>query len=558
MDKRFLLFLIITVLLMAVYPFLIERLGLVPAGGPIEQEREDPHDASPSTPDSSPAPLPSPSPVRPLLKPAEEKTVSVDTPLYRAEFGTRGGVLLRWELKNYLNKEHTEPIVLYKASENGIPPFSILIDDPALNEKFLGDLYAVDGGNLVLGPEHPTGEIAFRFKDRESGGEIVKRLVFSQDNYRMVLDLEVLGVEGPVRVAVGTNFGITDWGTAGGFIGFIGPITLIDGRLEKDSPSKLESPVRHEGPIGWTAQADKYFLAAAMPVDGRAVRVSASGPELVNTEVEFAPKKNGSYRVVFYAGPKEHDRLAALGVHLEKTVDFGWFIYGSWAIVRFLAEPLFYILRFLHGFTGNYGISIILLTVGVRVLFIPLTHKSYRSMKSMQVLQPQLQALQKKFKEDKQRLQKEMMALYQKNKVNPVGGCLPMLLQIPVFVALFNVLYNTIELRQAPFYFWIRDLSDKDPLYVLPVIMGLTMLIQQKIQPTTMEPAQARMMLLLPVFMTFLFLTFPSGLVLYMITNNVLTVAQQFITMKYLDEPHEKEPGKNHTEKAGSPERSRS
>jgi YidC/Oxa1 family membrane protein insertase len=165
-------------------------------------------------------------------------------------------------------------------------------------------------------------------------------------------------------------------------------------------------------------------------------------------------------------------------------------------------------------------------------------------MKDMQSLQPQLQGLQKKFKDDKQRLQREMMELYQKHKVNPLGGCLPMLLQIPVFVALFNVLYTTIEIRQAPFLFWVQDLSDKDPYYLLPILMGLTMVIQQKIQPTTMDPIQAKLFLMMPVLMTFLFLSFSSGLVLYMLTNNVLTISQQYFTMKYFEKPHENTSGK--------------
>ncbi|MBI3994749.1 MAG: membrane protein insertase YidC, partial [Nitrospirae bacterium] len=286
--------------------------------------------------------------------------------------------------------------------------------------------------------------------------------------------------------------------------------------------------------------------------DATAAVVSRTTPTEVNAAIEFRSAGPGSTarQVLLYAGPKEHRRLQALGVKLEETVDFGWFIYGSWAIVRFIARPLFHILQFFHGFTGNYGAAIVLLTVGVRVIFIPLSHKSYRSMKDLQVLQPQLQVLQKKHKDDKQRLQREMMELYQKNKVNPLGGCLPMLLQIPVFVALFNVLYTTIEIRQAPFILWIQDLSDKDPYFVLPILMGLTMLIQQKMQPTTMDPMQAKLFLLMPVFMTFLFLNFSSGLVLYMLTNNVLTIGQQYFTMKYFERPHEKDTGKTESGKA--------
>src|SRR5207302_715059 len=184
--------------------------------------------------------------------------------------------------------------------------------------------------------------------------------------------------------------------------------------------------------------------------------------------------------------------------------------------------------------THNYGVAIILITVFIKLLLAPLAYKSYKSMKAMAAVQPEMMALQKKYADDRERLNKELMKFYKERKVNPVGGCLPMFFQIPVFVALFNILYMTIELRQAPFILWVKDLSVQDPYYVLPILMGATMFIQQKIQPTTMDPKQAQIMLLLPVFLTFLFITFPAGLVLYWLTNNVLTIAQQVITDRYL------------------------
>ncbi|HEY5648437.1 MAG TPA: membrane protein insertase YidC, partial [Nitrospiria bacterium] len=309
----------------------------------------------------------------------------------------------------------------------------------------------------------------------------------------------------------------------------------------KDDPADIDGELRHRGTIHWTALQDKYFVAAAIPDQPATAVVWRPNPETVEAGLEFdVSRKGGTSSLMVFAGPKEHDRLKSLGVQLEELIDFGWFMFGSWGIVRFLAEPLFYVLRFFDGYTGNYGVSIILLTVCVRIIFIPLTHKAYSSMKNMQVLQPQLKVLQNKYKDDKQKLQKEMLALYQENKVNPLGGCLPMLLQIPVFVALFNVLYNTIELRQAPFYLWIHDLSLRDPFFVFPVVMGATMVLQQKIQPTTLEPTQAKIMLMMPVVITFLFLSFPSGLVIYMLTNNVLTITQQYFTMKHFDKTHAK------------------
>ncbi len=306
----------------------------------------------------------------------------------------------------------------------------------------------------------------------------------------------------------------------------------MDGKVEKDKIDKIEGKAQHFGRTRWTALQDKYFISALLPRGEIETRVVTQklGEERVTVALELPEK---TMELTLYAGPKEHERLKALNAHLDEAIDFGWFIYGSWSLVRLVAKPLFSILNFFYQYSHNYGFSIILLTILIKVLFIPLTHKSYTSMKAMQGIQPQMQALQKKYKNDKERLNKEMLSLYKTNKVNPLGGCLPIFLQIPVFIALFNILYTTIELRQAPFILWITDLSDKDPFYVLPIIMGATMFIQQKIQPTPMDPRQAKIMLFLPLIFTFLFLNFSSGLVLYWMTNNILTIAQQYITVRF-------------------------
>ena len=239
-------------------------------------------------------------------------------------------------------------------------------------------------------------------------------------------------------------------------------------------------------------------------------------------------------RYQLYAGPKSYDGLRDLNVGLEDTIDFGWFIYGSWSLVRAVAKPLFSVLSFLYDYTHNYGMAIILLTVGVKILFAPLTYKAYVSMKAMAKLQPKMLEIQKKYKDDRQKMNVEVMSLYKTEKVNPVGGCLPILLQMPVFISLFNILYMTVELRQAPFMLWVTDLSSPDPFFVLPVLMGVSMFIQQKIQPTPMDPRHAKIMLMLPFFLTFVFLNFAAGLVLYWVINNVLTIAQQYLTERIL------------------------
>jgi YidC/Oxa1 family membrane protein insertase len=219
---------------------------------------------------------------------------------------------------------------------------------------------------------------------------------------------------------------------------------------------------------------------------------------------------------------------------LEGAVDFGWF--------QILALPLLYVLKFFYGFLGNYGWAIILLTLVIRILFIYPNHKSFKSMQDMQKLQPKIAKLREKYKDDKEAMNKELMGLYRTYKVNPMGGCLPMVLQLPVFIALYNILGNAIELRHAPFIstlpftniVWLADLSAKDPLLITPLIMGATMFLQQKMTPSPGDPTQAKMMLFMPIIFTFMFLNFASGLVLYWLFNNILSIGQQYYTNKYL------------------------
>jgi YidC/Oxa1 family membrane protein insertase len=272
-----------------------------------------------------------------------------------------------------------------------------------------------------------------------------------------------------------------------------------------------------------------------MPKQSTSSLAKTEGEQIVSTGVRMAAAGGASFAALqLYAGPKEYDTLKALNVGLEDMIDFGFFIFGSWSFVKAVAKPIFYILRFIHDYIPNYGITIILLTMAIKVIFVPLQYKSYKSMKMMRLIQPKIKEVQEKYKGDRDRLNKELMKLYREQKVNPLGGFLPMFLQMPVFVALFNVLYTTIDLRQAPFMLWVKDLSVQDPFYVLPILMGATMFIQQKITPTTMDPTQAKIMLVLPIGMTFLFVNFPAGLVLYWVTNNILTISQQLITDRFL------------------------
>lgn len=545
MEKRIILFLVLSMAVIVLYPYLLEKMGIakrpVPASSAPVAKKKDadkavPQLAQPAAQVPSPAKASATIPAQGLVA-EREREVTVETDLVKVVFSNRGGVIKHWELKRYQNTDpkQPKPIQLVPADGKGatlIPPLTVEVLDARLQERMAKGLYVVSGKDLSLSEGQPAGEIGFSYTDPETGAQVTKRLTFHHGSYLVDLTVETSGVSSSTTLSLGTNFGIHEWQE--GFVGFIGPATHIGGKLDKATPDKEDL---RSGPMKWAAMQDKYFLAAAIPADAvpHIGIVRKEGERLVSvglrTPVTAGPVVS-RYRL--YVGPKEYDTLAALKIELEETIDFGWFIYGSWSFVRAVAKPVFYAIRHLHDLTHNYGVAIIIVTIGIKLLLAPLAYKSYKSMKDMAAVQPELMALQKKYADDRDRLNKELIKLYKDKKVNPVGGCLPMFFQIPIFVALFNILYMTIELRQAPFMLWVKDLSVQDPYYVLPILMGVTMFIQQKIQPTTMDPKQAQIMLLLPVFLTFLFVTFPAGLVLYWLTNNVLTITQQVVTDRYL------------------------
>ena len=409
-------------------------------------------------------------------------------------------------------------------------PLAISVPDPELSKSLQQGMYEVQRDFSGLDQTHPTGNLTFTYTSPDLGIWVQKKLTFHHDSYVIDVSVTTEGLSQGLDVGLGTNFGVVEWGQ--GFIGLLGPAWKIGELVEKEAP---ESEIRRSGDLQWAALQDKYFISVIIPKGASGVIAKTETERVVSARVQFLPSSGTqSYAFQLYAGPKQYDILKSFQIGLEDTIDFGWFIYGSWGVVKAVAKPLFYVLRFLYDYTHNYGVAIVLLTVGIKLLFVPLQYKSYKSMQGMQKIQPKVLEIQNKYKDDREKLNKELMKTYREHKVNPVGGCLPIVLQMPVFVALFNILYMTIDLRQAPFMLWISDLSVQDPFYVLPVLMGASMVVQQKIMPTAMDPTQAKMMLLLPVFLTFLFVTFPAGLVLYWLTNNVLTIAQQFITDRYI------------------------
>ena len=297
---------------------------------------------------------------------------------------------------------------------------------------------------------------------------------------------------------------------------------LAEGKLDKDVTD------------GWVGMIQHYFATAWIPPRGEAdhfygkkVGDQKYAIGLYGPAVTVPAGQTHTFSGALYAGPKLQDQMAATATGLDLTVDYGW--------LAVIAQPMFMILSWIHKLVGNWGWTIIIFTILIKLVFYKLSETSYRSMANMRKLAPRLQALRDRYGDDKQRLNQAMMEMYQKEKINPLGGCLPILIQIPFFIALYWVLLESVELRQAPWMLWIQDLSEKDPFFVLPLLMGVTMVIQQKLSPPPPDPMQAKIMMILPIVFTFFFAFFPAGLVLYWFVNNLLSIAQQWVITRRIE-----------------------
>jgi YidC/Oxa1 family membrane protein insertase len=314
----------------------------------------------------------------------------------------------------------------------------------------------------------------------------------------------------------------------------------FDGRYNKESfESFVDSPVNLpalEG--GWISIIQHYFMSAWIPgadevnsLYSRAVAGPRGTEYLIGLHsadpLVVAPGSSDRFQTQIWMGPKIQSELSEIARGLELTVDYG--------IFTFLSKPLFWLLRVIHNVVGNWGWAIVLLTIVIKLAFFHLSATSYRSMAKMRAVAPKLQALKERFKDDKQRMNTALMELYKKEKINPLGGCLPILIQIPVFIALYWVLLESVEMRQAPWMLWIQDLSTRDPLFILPILMGLTMFIQYKLNPPPMDPIQQKIFMALPFVFTIFFAFFPAGLVLYWFTNNLFSIAQQYVITRKID-----------------------
>ncbi len=404
--------------------------------------------------------------------------------------------------------------------------------------------YEAAASEYVLADGEDTLAIDLRLTT-EDNVDIVKRFTLARDSY--LIDVSFLVENRSSRIWRANPFGqirrqdFPDPSSGSRFtrtyLGYV--VTSEDDPYrEIDFDEIAEAPASIEEPGGWLGLSQHYFLSAWVPdsdsTNRYTLRRSNNGQfigEFTSSTLQVAPGASGSASMRFYAGPKDQYALAEISPNLDLTVDYSF--------LWFLAAPIYWLLTNINSFAGNYGASIILLTLIVKLVFYKLSETQYRSMAGMRRLMPKIQQLKERHGADRMKLQEATMALYKKEKINPFGGCLPLLVQMPVFIALYWVLMQSVELRHAPFFLWLDDLSVRDPFFVLPLLMGATMYLQTRMSPAPADPMQAQIMKFIPIMMTVLFLWFPSGLVLYWLTNGLLSILQQWYITRKIDAEYE-------------------
>jgi YidC/Oxa1 family membrane protein insertase len=454
----------------------------------------------------------------------------VTTDLFVAEVSAQGGDLTRLEFRAHQATEDKAANFVLFESKHAYAAQGGLIGPGLPTHKSLWQLPA-NGLEMKDGEQELRVRLAAPAVD---GVQVAKTYVFKRGSYLIDVEYEIANGSSAI-VAPHAYFQLTrdskpPEGSTAMMSTFTGPAFYTE--AEKFHKVTFEDVTKNKAKIpgktdnGWVAMVQHYFVSAWLPGQGeREYFLREIGKDLFAAGVimpvaAIAPGASGKVSAPLYAGPQEQDKLAKIAPGFDLVVDYGW--------LTVVTAPLFWVLQWLHGFLGNWGWSIILLTVMLKGAFFPLSAASYKSMAKMRVLTPKLTKLKETYADDKQRMNQEMMELYKKEKVNPLGGCLPIVVQIPVFIALYWVLMGTVEMRGAPWVGWITDLSTKDPYFVMPLIMGVTMFIQTKLNPTPPDPMQAKIMLLMPIVFTGMFLFFPAGLVLYWTVNNLLSIAQQW------------------------------
>ena len=560
MDKKTILAIVLSLAVLLVYQFFFAKPPVPSKGAALKASTGQVQPDAATAPASTPAAATSPA--LPALKAAAgpqapPRDITVETAHYTAVFSTRGAALKSLKLKGYYQDCHecTDDIWpkikgLVTGKKDPIKPktteFVELVDVREGMPYPLAVTFPESGADIA--PDEVFD--AAQSKLDLTGSEQKQQLVFSKTFHNVKIEKifsfdpsgYIIGMDVKVHNLTGTPitqipqlnwYQYVDPQKTDSNYGHEGPLVSVGGSVELEEVKKLQGQSVQGPNVLWGAFESKYFIASFIPENPSLTNTVMTRDEANMVAVGMKGRKeiipggqNSVFSYSLYLGPKQYDLLKSLGVGLENAIDFGWF--------KWLAIPSLYVLNFLHGYVLNYGIAIILLTTIIKIIFWPLGNMSYKSMNAMKKLQPKIEALKQKYKKDQSKIGQETMALYREHKVNPFSGCLPMLIQIPVFFGLYKALMYSIELRHSPFFFWIQDMSAKDPYYITPIIMGATQFITQKMTPAMGDPMQQKIMLFMPVIFTFFFLNFPSGLVIYWLWNNLLQIGQQYYINKKL------------------------
>jgi YidC/Oxa1 family membrane protein insertase len=511
-----------------------------PAVVPAAQQGVPAQPAAPS--DSPAAPSKAPAPAVPATEVAAKgDIVRVSTDVALAEIDTRGGTLKRLELLKHKDAfDPTKNLVLF-GPDHKYEAQSGLIQEGGPNHL---TLWSAGARDFALEPGKDEVQVRMAAAGRD-GTAVEKVYTFKRNSYVIDVSLEIRN-QGSAAVTPYAYFQLTHDGRAAtnvskvadtmgaqSFSGFA--IYTAEKAFEKIHPSDLDkAKFERRADSGWLGFVQHYFVAAWLPPEKvqRDYGALKRNDGLYSGNVVLSPGtiaagSSGQVKVSLYAGPQEQKRLQAAAPGLDLVVDYGFLAVLAW--------PLFWLLEKLHALTGNWGAAIILLTVLIKLIFFPLSAASYKSMAKMKLITPRLTKLRETYANDRQKMNQAMMELYRTEKINPLGGCFPILVQIPVFIALYWVLLAAIELRHAPFILWIKDLSALDPYYVLPILMAATMVLQTRMNPVPPDPVQAKVMQFMPYVFSIFFFFFPAGLVLYWLVNNILSILQQWQIQRMFD-----------------------
>lgn len=571
MDKRTILAVVLSLAVLFAYQIFFAKPPVPPKPVPVQEAGQENADKVVKQPDK-PTVAAAAATTKPVIqkvavkKEGQPKDVRVETENYIAVFSTKGAALKSFQLKKY-QKECTKcfsdiwPVIknfvmgkkqqpktktnalieLVALQEN--MPYPLALTFPESQTEMTADsVYDADAVSLDMTKDKNQQRLVFS-RTFSDGMKVEKVFTFNPDNYSIELDVTLFNLTNvPITQTPYLNwYEYVDPNAAVDRYSKEGPVAYVANSIERKRSMDISSEETIGPDVSWGGFTRKYFMAVMIPQNPSltSIKMSRDSNNMVSVNIKgdkniIPPAQSGSFKYNLFIGPKDYSMLKKMGLSLEEAIEFESFIPG----LKWLSIGLLMFIQFLHKFFSNYGVAIIMLTILIKIIFWPLGNISYKSMKEMQKIQPKITALREKYKNDQAKLGQETMALYKAHKVNPFGGCLPILIQIPVFIGLYNTLLYAIELRHSPLFWWIQDLSAKDPFYITPIVMGATQFIQQKMTPTMGDPMQAKIMLFMPVVFTFIFLNFPSGLVIYWLLNNIISIGQQvYIYKKFGDKP---------------------